>query len=387
MSQGAHGYFFDAVLRAVSLPKGPLRAPRSTTDGQQPNARVPTQECATVSSSHHTAKTCLAAALALLTLLSSSPAALAAPPLTTRGIDLANVLLMREHARSQDWMRGKKTRRKGRRLKHIKTIVIDPGHGGENQGALGVASIHEKFLTINLAYDLRDAVQAAYPDARVILTRYWDRGMSLSERIHMANTIEADLFISLHYNSAVHDKAHGVETFFLSADQVTPGEETKTSAPIASTAANTTGMPPEDKRPEQGTFNDTMLNLQRDLQRARQHRESGLLAEAVQDRLTRHTDARDRGVKQANFGVLRGALMPAIVVEGGFLSHPEEGKEIPTSKHRKQLITALTRSIYDFDVVLRRRDARPKAKTPAGETAKPALPPIRPDLDTPAASK
>ena len=297
---------------------------------------------------------CTMLLMSVLVLCGLTSPAKALPP-TLRGIDMGTVLMMRDQARATAIQERLRTTHQGSptALKHVKTIVLDAGHGGENQGALGVACVHEKFLTIDLAFALRDAIQERYPDARIIMTRYWDRELSLSDRITMANERGADLFLSLHYNAAVHDKAIGVETYFLTTEQAIPGAEPAQGAPIAS-ASGISGMeraalgaqlPP-------GTFNDAMLTLQRDLARSVQHQRSGLLAELIQTRMVAATHSVNRGVKQANFGVLRGALMPAVVVEAGFVTHPAEGKKVATDRHRARLTAALLDAIIAYDDAL-----------------------------------
>lgn len=305
-----------------------------------------------------------ALALALALCVLGAPAAAAALPPVFRGIDVGTVLAMRDQARQIGYAQRRDAGELDapKAFQHIKTIVIDPGHGGENQGAIGVAHVHEKFMTLDLAYALRDQLQETYPDARIVLTRYWDRGMGLTERIHRANEEGADLFLSLHYNAAVHDRAVGVETYFLTTEQAIPGGELPKSEPLASAALTTAGMAAGDgegaaeaKAP--GTYNDAMATLQRDLERARQHKNSGLLAEIVQQHMVAQTGSLDRGVKQANFGVLRGALMPAVVVEAGFVTHPKEGERVLREAHRERIVRALIGAIEEFDGQMARQRA------------------------------
>ncbi len=295
--------------------------------------------------------------LTLITLLALtlSPAlGQAFGPSSWRGLDVNTVVALRDQARAMALAEreAESGQAQGATLTKLRTIVLDPGHGGENQGALGVAEVHEKFLTLALAYQLRDTLQARYPGVRVVLTRYWDRELGLSERVHVANRAGADLFISLHYNSATHQRAVGVETYFLAADAVTPGAEAPQGAPLASASMKTTGLPEPSDLPRHGTHNDAMLVMQRDLDRQAQHRASGALAEIVQRQLIGQLQAIDRGVKQANFGVLRGALMPAVVVEAGFVSHPREGKALTREQHRAKTVEALMSAIIEFDALL-----------------------------------
>jgi len=224
------------------------------------------------------------------------------------------------------------------------------GKANLHQGAIGVAGIHEKFLTLELAYALRDRIQRAHPEVRVVMTRYWDTDVGLTERIEMANQLDADLFLSLHYNAAVHPRALGFETYFLVASEATPGKAQVRGKPVATASMKITGITNTvDDHPTQGTYHQTIVTIERDLARERQHRDSGLLARVVQQQLNRQLHSVNRGVKQANFAVLRGALMPAVVVESAFLTHPEEGRKLTHAAHRARVSTALLRAIETFD--------------------------------------
>lgn len=299
----------------------------------------------------------LIAILAFAAVLATAGTAAAFPPGTLTGIDLPTVLTLDDRARAFSFeLEGKKAPKKS--LRKVRTIVIDPGHGGGNSGALGVAHIKEKYLTMALAYRLRDQIHHKYPDVKVVLTRYWDKDMSLTERVHFANVMGADLFMSLHYNAAVHQRAVGYETYFLLASEATPGEEEKKGEPIATAKNVVSGIETPIAGKKHGVYNDALVELKRDLDRERQHKESGLLAETIQDNLAKQLKSTNRGVKQANFGVLRGALMPAVVVESGFLTHPKEGKKVVAKKHREKVVKALVKAVEDFDKKLVERSEK-----------------------------
>lgn len=293
----------------------------------------------------------------------------ALPPSSVTGIDLPTVLTLNDQARRFAYLLAQEESANSldkeaaeaqhkKSLKELRTIVLDPGHGGENFGALGVLQIQEKYLTLELAYQLRRQLQQKYPDARIILTRYWDRGLSLNDRIHFANRMGADIFLSLHYNAATHEHAVGFETYFLAADEATPGKQEKKGKPIATIQNAVSGMEQRGLGVEEGVYNDALLTLKRDLARENQNRESGLLAETIQQNLLEQIDSTDRGVKQANFGVLRGALMPAVVIESGFLTHPVEGEKVASEAHRQNVVDALVGAIEDFDQRLVERAAK-----------------------------
>lgn len=294
---------------------------------------------------------CLAA---LLAFCIAAPAA--AHPGSLWGIDVSSVVSLRDQARAIAYNFERESRLQEDpsyeepRLERVRTIVLDPGHGGDNSGATGVAGIAEKYLTLELAYALREALQQKYPHLRVVMTRYWDTSVDFADRVHLANLADADLFLSLHYNAAVHDRALGFETYFLRPEEVTPGQEEVQSEMLANADLGATGIqrPIEGLTPV-GHHDDLLMLIQQDLLRAHQHSLSGRLAEVVQDGFRGHLESIDRGVKQANFSVLRGAHMPAVVVEAGFLTHPVEGIEVTTEEHRGQIVDALIEAVEAFD--------------------------------------
>lgn len=223
----------------------------------------------------------------------------------------------------------------------LRRIVLDPGHGGENRGAVGVAQVDEKLLTLNLAYALRDALSDRFPGTEVLLTRYWDRDVGLDERIAWANAIDADLFVSLHYNAATHDRALGYETFYLDEELLLERQQPGRRRSMATPTHRRAGVACDRARVAAHTA--TQLAL------AAPHAESKRLAKVIQAQLARGlTDSIDRGVKQANFAVLRGAQMPAVVVEAGFLTHPIEGVGVLQKTHRDAVVHALVEAIGEF---------------------------------------
>ncbi len=289
----------------------------------------------------------LCGAIAFGALLAMTSSALAHPG-SLWGIDVSSVVGLSDQARVLAYQQQENPEHDS--LGAIQTVVIDPGHGGDNSGATGIAGIPEKELTLDLAYELRDALQAKYPELRVILTRYWDASVSLQDRVHLANLADADLFLSLHYNAAPHGRAVGFETYFLEPDDVTPGKAQPQGLPIASIDDTVTGLQaPIEGVESVGHEGATLELIRRDLMQANQHHLSGTLAETVQHRFVEGIDSVDRGVKQAPFTVLQGAHMPAVVVEAGFLTHPEEGWEVLTEDHQQKVVDALTQSIGDFD--------------------------------------
>ncbi len=237
-----------------------------------------------------------------------------------------------------------------RALQSIKTVVIDPGHGGHNDGAQGHRGSVEKDLALAVAYAARDQLRRDYPDLRVVLTRNLDIDLSLPDRIHTAHMAEADLFLSLHMNSSTNLEAEGVEVFYLSTDK---------SMPMVTRGEGTWGQAFED--PDEGvpsgamrhgTSGDALPRILLDLERARSHADSAVLAETLLEELRRACGGcRNRGVRQANFGVLRGSLVPSAVVEFGFISHPTEERRLIRDETHKRFAKAISRTVERMDAI------------------------------------
>jgi N-acetylmuramoyl-L-alanine amidase len=239
----------------------------------------------------------------------------------------------------------------------IQTIVIDPGHGGSETGAVSSGGTAEKELTLLLAQALKRRLEERL-GVRVVLTRDEDASLPLATRTALANQFKADLFVSIHLNSSPGSSARGAETYFLS-DQ-------------ASDASAASSAQSENEASESGA-DEALYGLQLilwDLAQSRHLQASQSFATLIQSELNTELQLRDRGVKQAPFRVLRGAAMPAVLVELGFLSNPEEEKKLLEPEYRSQLADALVRAV-----------SRYRALPTAGGSAPPAAPEPAPRAD------
>jgi len=222
---------------------------------------------------------------------------------------------------------------------HKLTVVIDPGHGGEQDGAPGVAKgVWEKDLTLAIAKKLAAKLRTDL-GAVVMLTREGDEHLFLGRRIAFANAHGADLFLSIHLNSMPtrYERQHveGIETYFLSADA------------SDARAAKVAAMENADDGPKKKGGNDLSMILD-DLTLTAAHQDASRLAKAVHGSLVSHLHAIDHGVQQAPFVVLMGAQMPAILCEVGFISHPDEGKKLTTAEYQDQVADALLAGVRAF---------------------------------------
>lgn len=180
-------------------------------------------------------------------------------------------------------------------------IVIDPGHGESDYGthSLGKFKYHEKYLNLTTAEILKGFLQKY--GYRVVMTRSDDTFVSLENRAQLANNLNTKLFVSVHYNSAPNVDAEGVEVFYYRSDA-----------------------------------NKSRVS------------ESKLLAQCVLDKIIKSTKAPSRGVKHANFVVIKQTKMPAILVEGGFLTNTGEMDKIKTHAYQRKIALGIAQGIKDF---------------------------------------
>ncbi|MGV3624260.1 MAG: N-acetylmuramoyl-L-alanine amidase family protein [Archangium sp.] len=229
-------------------------------------------------------------------------------------------------------------------------VVIDPGHGGNQEGASGSGGLIEKNLALTISKKLKAQLEKEL-DATVILTRDRDTLVHLSERVTLANAKRPDLFISIHANSMPTEKQRrlnqGIETYFLSASA--SGEEARK---VAARENAESGSQPR------GHAGDTLSFILADLQRSENHADSSRLAYSVHEALITETGAQDRGVQQAPFYVLMGLEAPAVLVEVGFVSHPEEGKHLSESEYQAKLARAITAGVKHFLTQVELRDGK-----------------------------
>jgi len=219
-------------------------------------------------------------------------------------------------------------------------VVLDPGHGGVHEGAMGVGGVMEKALALDFSLRAKEALEKA--GMTVVLTRDRDVHVKLSDRVAFSNARRPDLFVSLHYNSmptrAQRERFAGLQTFFLSAD--TSGEEARRTA-LRENAESSPG-------PQQPHADDTLAFILKDLARTEAHQDSSRLAAALHARLLAATGAEDRGVQQAPLFVLMGMDAPAALVELGFIAHPEEGKRLQEAGYQQKLVEGLVAGVRDF---------------------------------------
>lgn len=225
-----------------------------------------------------------------------------------------------------------------RDAKRIRTVVIDPGHGGIEIGARGRFGNLEKDITLAVGLKLRALIERNMA-FEVVMTRDRDIDVSIENRSAIANNHKADVFISIHANGAIQKKAQGSETFFLSLDAT--DEEARRLAYLenkGSELESRLGPSPDD---------DLMMILW-DMAQTAYIRESSRLAEMVQNELNILLGTKNRGIKQAPFKVLAGVACPAILVEAAFLSNPEEEKRLASEDFQQSIAEAIYRGLVRY---------------------------------------
>ncbi len=226
----------------------------------------------------------------------------------------------------------------------VKTVVIDPGHGGAKPGALGKKS-KEKDVTLSIALKLGKVITDNFSDVTVIFTRKTDVDISLSERAKLANRSKADLFLSIHANSHPKTESKGVESFVMGLSNSKANLEVakKENADILlendyKNNADYNGFDPNS--PEsyimfalyQNAYMDKSLNF----------------AKLIQDQYKSKIRTTNRGVKQAELFVLYKTTMPSVLTEVGFISNPTEEEYINSDEGQAEIVYCLFNAFAEY---------------------------------------
>jgi N-acetylmuramoyl-L-alanine amidase len=207
----------------------------------------------------------------------------------------------------------------------LPVVVIDPGHGGRDQGATANALV-EKDLTLDLAFRTERLLQTY--GFKTVLTRRDDTFLSLIDRAEMANKYERSLFVSLHFNKSESSAATGIETYYASQKVL-----------------------PEPQWTWAGFFNKPQANDDVDT--------GENFAGYVQTALVSRTEAGNRGIKPKALYVVRHTKVPAILVEGGFISNLFEARLIATPQYRDRLAAAVVEGVIQYSNTLPRQRPAP----------------------------
>ncbi|MGD9906791.1 MAG: N-acetylmuramoyl-L-alanine amidase [Vicinamibacterales bacterium] len=218
----------------------------------------------------------------------------------------------------------------------VRTVVLDPGHGGDANGTEGPGGTLEKTVTLSVSRKVKALIESRL-GLRVIMTRDDDRTLDQDQRAAIANNNHADLFVSIHANAAVRPVVRGAEVYYLSVDRA--DLEARRRADAAPTAL-----------PQLGGGMRAIELILWEAAQARYLEQSARLATIIEASMRSRVEMSPRPLQQAPFRVLVGANMPAVLVEIGYLSNPEEEKALASGAHQDRIAGAV------FDAISRYRD-------------------------------
>ncbi|MCX7769652.1 MAG: N-acetylmuramoyl-L-alanine amidase [Proteobacteria bacterium] len=218
----------------------------------------------------------------------------------------------------------------------VSKIVLDPGHGGHDPGAIGYNGLKEKDVVLDIALKVGNLIKNYFPEIEVIYTRDDDYYLALDERTKIANSKKADLFVSIHANASKNKVARGIETYFLDFTK----EERAKEVAARENATTLQGV-------------DEVQAILRDLIVSSKYNESTLLASLIQKSLVDtlsnvNGEINNLGVKQGPFYVLIGAAMPSVLVETSFITNEKEGSLLATNDYRNYIAKGIFDGIKDY---------------------------------------
>ncbi len=236
----------------------------------------------------------------------------------------------------------------------IKTIVIDAGHGGKDPGAIGKIS-REKDIVLNIALKTGAYIKKYFPHIDVVYTRTTDVFVPLKKRPEIANQKKADLFISIHANSLGNNrtKVHGTETFILGT------HNSKDNLAVAM-KENSVMLYEDDYSNKYEGFNpeDPASYIIFNLMQSLHINNSTLIAQHIENQFKTRVGRESRGVKAAEFWVLRKVSMPSVLVEVGFISNPSEEKFLNSKKGQDYMASAIFRAFRSYKEDIERHTSR-----------------------------
>jgi N-acetylmuramoyl-L-alanine amidase len=218
----------------------------------------------------------------------------------------------------------------------VRTVVLDPGHGGDANGTEGASGTLEKNVTLAVSRKVKTLIESKL-GLRVILTRDDDRTLDQDQRAAVANNNQADLFVSIHANAAVRPSAKGAEVYYLSVDRADLEARRRADAPATAL-------------PQLGGGMRSIELILWEAAQARHLEQSARLATIAESSLRARVEMSPRPLQQAPFRVLVGANMPAVLIEIGYLSNPDEEKALASGSYQDRVAGAI------FDAISRFRD-------------------------------
>jgi N-acetylmuramoyl-L-alanine amidase len=227
-----------------------------------------------------------------------------------------------------------------RKVDRLIIVAIDPGHGGEDPGAVGPTGLREKDVVLAVALALRDKLQTR-PGVRVMMTRDADYFVPLQDRVRKARRVQADLFVSIHADAFFKPEARGASVFALSTQGAT-SSAARWMAARENAADQVGGVNTARVQDAQ------VLRALLDMSTTAQIKDSLKLGSEVLSRIGKVGTLHKARVEQAGFAVLKAPEIPSILVETAFISNPEEEDKLRDPEYRKQLVDALASGITRY---------------------------------------
>jgi N-acetylmuramoyl-L-alanine amidase len=219
------------------------------------------------------------------------------------------------------------------------TIVIDPGHGGHDSGAINrQLNIYEKKVTLSIAKKLKQELQK-YPVFHVILTRSQDVFIPLPQRLKIARTHQADLFLSIHADGFIHARARGASVFALSLKGAT-----SETAKWLSEKENYAELGGASLHEQDTLLRSVLINLSQSITIT----QSVQIGNFILNRLKPMTYLHQHSVEKGAFIVLKSPDIPSLLIETGFLSHPKEAQQLINPHYQQQLAKAIAQGIFTY---------------------------------------
>tara|TARA_B000000532_G_scaffold84692_1_gene67861 strand:- start:1417 stop:2574 length:1158 start_codon:yes stop_codon:yes gene_type:complete len=218
----------------------------------------------------------------------------------------------------------------------ITTIVIDPGHGGKDPGAIGYHNIKEKHIVLDIAKELGSFLRKEMPELNILYTRDDDTFLGLKNRTEFANKNKGHMFLSIHANASTAKTARGFEIFLLQPNSVDKA--------IDVAVRENASIFFEDN-PEQYEQNQMIASVSEKMYL----QESEKLAVSIQSAVKKELPkTRMRGIKQAGFYVLVGAAMPKVLIEAGFITNKSEAKLLNKSSYRSEMAYGIFKGVQAY---------------------------------------
>ena len=223
----------------------------------------------------------------------------------------------------------------------IDVIVLDPGHGGKDQGCHG-HHLNEKDIALNIALQIGVIISREHPEITVRYTRIDDTFVPLHKRVQMANEEDVDLFISLHCNALNDASAHGIESYVMglhtSKENMDIAKRENDVIDLEDNSAYGKDFDPYSAEGHIMIAMHQQNNLEKSID----------LADFTQDAISHNTTFRNRGVKQAGFVVLRKVIVPSILIEAGFITNPSDAKNLKSRNVQEKIAASIVNGIEQY---------------------------------------